>query len=429
MLAPWPVAGSDMSDLSAPAAAPSPSRTAAASAPPHAPLAVVMRGDAVESVHLGSVAVVDRDGRLLYAAGDPGFLTMTRSSLKPFQAMPFVAAEASSASAFSPPQVALLCASHSGEPRHVAAAADMLAKAGNARRRPAMRHAPAAASTRCAASRRRRRRIRRSRTTARASTAGCSPTASLCGLPKRDYLAYDHPLQQAIRARRRALHVDAGRRARRRDRRLLGAELCGSARPARAARSRASPRADDDAAYGRAPQVLADAMTRASGNGVGRAAAATSSSCAPDAATGWRRSAPKACRQSASAAPASASRSRSPTATGARCGPSSSRCSSSCGLLDARARASSGALVRAARCATTADSSPDGSCLVVVLDKVPLPAATSRLRRNNPAAMNLPSMPWSVDASVRRMALRVNSKAVPGCLELEAGRRTRRSAG
>jgi hypothetical protein len=59
----------------------------------HALLAVVTRGGAVDSLHMGSVAIVDRHGRLLHSAGDPAFPTMTRSTLKPFQAMPFVAAD------------------------------------------------------------------------------------------------------------------------------------------------------------------------------------------------------------------------------------------------------------------------------------------------------------------------------------------------
>ena len=56
------------------------------------PLVEILRGGIVESVHHGAVAVVDRDGRLLYAAGDPEMVTFTRSSLKPLQALPFVAA-------------------------------------------------------------------------------------------------------------------------------------------------------------------------------------------------------------------------------------------------------------------------------------------------------------------------------------------------
>jgi len=97
----------------------------------HVPLAVATRGPAVESIHYGSVAVVDRSGRLLYSAGEPHALTFTRSALKPVQALPFVAAGGVPKFGYSNAQVALLCASHSGEPRHVEAVADMLAKSGS----------------------------------------------------------------------------------------------------------------------------------------------------------------------------------------------------------------------------------------------------------------------------------------------------------
>lgn len=100
-------------------------------AAPHVPLATVTRGGALESVHVGSVAVVDRHGRLLFGAGDPSSLTFTRSALKPLQALPFVAGGGIERFRYSLPQVALLCASHSGERRHVEAVADMLARAGN----------------------------------------------------------------------------------------------------------------------------------------------------------------------------------------------------------------------------------------------------------------------------------------------------------
>jgi L-asparaginase II len=73
--------------------------------------------------------VVDRDGRLLYAAGDANYLTTTRSTLKPLQSLPFAAAGGIARFGLSSPQVALLCASHSGEPRHVAAAAEILRRA------------------------------------------------------------------------------------------------------------------------------------------------------------------------------------------------------------------------------------------------------------------------------------------------------------
>lgn len=99
---------------------------------PHVPLAVATRGGADESVHYGAVAVVDCDGRLLHAAGDPRASVFTRSTLKPLQALAFVRDGGVERFGFSEEQVALLCASHAGEPRHVAGVADMLARAGSA---------------------------------------------------------------------------------------------------------------------------------------------------------------------------------------------------------------------------------------------------------------------------------------------------------
>ncbi len=53
-------------------------------------LAKVYRGDTVESVHCGSVAVVDSEGKLIYSFGDPYFVTYLRSSAKPFQVIPLI---------------------------------------------------------------------------------------------------------------------------------------------------------------------------------------------------------------------------------------------------------------------------------------------------------------------------------------------------
>ena len=100
-------------------------------APPrHVPLAVVVRGEVPESIHYGSVAVTDIDGNLLHAAGDPEAAMFTRSSLKPFQAMPVLASGAADAFGYGPAELALMCASHSGEPRHVAVVGSMLERIG-----------------------------------------------------------------------------------------------------------------------------------------------------------------------------------------------------------------------------------------------------------------------------------------------------------
>jgi L-asparaginase II len=96
----------------------------------HVPLVEVTRGDDVECVHYGSVAVVDPRGELLYCAGDPHFLTFTRSSIKPFQAVPFLHADGPARFGFAPREIALLCASHSGEPIHAGIVQGMLQKIG-----------------------------------------------------------------------------------------------------------------------------------------------------------------------------------------------------------------------------------------------------------------------------------------------------------
>jgi len=95
-----------------------------------APLVEVTRGGWPESVHSGAVAVVDVQGRLLYHAGDPHLLTFTRSTLKPFQAIPFLQGGGAGRFGYTQRQFALLCASHSGEAMHVDAVRAMLHQAG-----------------------------------------------------------------------------------------------------------------------------------------------------------------------------------------------------------------------------------------------------------------------------------------------------------
>ena len=94
------------------------------------PLALVERDGRIESVHHGAVAVVDADGALVASAGAPDLWAFTRSALKPLQALPFVAAGGPEHFGLSPQQVALTCASHSGEAKHQVAVADLLRRAG-----------------------------------------------------------------------------------------------------------------------------------------------------------------------------------------------------------------------------------------------------------------------------------------------------------
>jgi L-asparaginase II len=105
-------------------------RIAAREIPRSAPLVAVTRGGKVESVHRGSVAVVAEDGELVAWTGAPRQHVWLRSSAKPFQLLPFLAAGGAERFALGSEEIALAAASHSGEPTHTRLAAAMLAKGG-----------------------------------------------------------------------------------------------------------------------------------------------------------------------------------------------------------------------------------------------------------------------------------------------------------
>src|SRR6266545_6416834 len=95
-----------------------------------APLVAFTRGPILESIHYGSVAVVDQQGRLVASVGDPERLTTLRSCAKPLQAMAVVESGAFDRFAGTSAELALIAASHSGEARHTAAVASMLERCG-----------------------------------------------------------------------------------------------------------------------------------------------------------------------------------------------------------------------------------------------------------------------------------------------------------
>lgn len=96
----------------------------------HPELVQVLRGGTLESFHRGALAIVDADGALRCAIGDIDRPVFPRSAVKVLQALPLVASGAADRFGLADEELALACASHGGEPRHTAAAASMLAKAG-----------------------------------------------------------------------------------------------------------------------------------------------------------------------------------------------------------------------------------------------------------------------------------------------------------
>jgi len=93
-------------------------------------LVEVLRGAIVESAHRGAVAVFDADGKAVLEIGDTSKPVFPRSAVKAIQALPLVETGAADAYGFGNRELALACASHSGEPEHVELARSMLARAG-----------------------------------------------------------------------------------------------------------------------------------------------------------------------------------------------------------------------------------------------------------------------------------------------------------
>lgn len=87
---------------------------------------VATRGAEIESRHRVHAAVVGADDALLATAHTPQLVSSWRSCAKPFQVMPLLESGGFDALRWGDDQLALACASHGGEPEHVAIAEAML---------------------------------------------------------------------------------------------------------------------------------------------------------------------------------------------------------------------------------------------------------------------------------------------------------------
>ncbi len=169
-----------------------------AKAPPI--LARVFRGPRVESAHRGMVAVVDERGTILDACGDADAPVFTRSAAKPFQAMPLLEASGEKEFHLGDDEIALICASHGGEPRHVRLAEAMLRKGGfrvadlECGAHPPMHEGSASALARRGAA------PTALHNNCSGKHAGMLLACRLLGLPAAGYADPGHPLQRRIRA-------------------------------------------------------------------------------------------------------------------------------------------------------------------------------------------------------------------------------------
>ena len=162
-------------------------------------LVEVLRGTLVESRHRGAVAVADAAGAMAFAIGDVAAPIFPRSAIKALQALPLVESGAADRYGFGDEELALACASHSGEPAHIAGVERMLAAAGldpSALRcgvhwpmSQTAAHALAKTGTASAL-----------HNNCSGKHAGFLCVAGAMGLDHADYWRPEHPVQRAVRA-------------------------------------------------------------------------------------------------------------------------------------------------------------------------------------------------------------------------------------
>ncbi len=94
-----------------------PGRTRKGSPPPV--LVEVIRGGTSESRHRGHIVQLDAAAKVVRAVGAPATEIVLRSTVKPFAAVALIESGAADDLALTPPELAVMCASHTGEDKHV----------------------------------------------------------------------------------------------------------------------------------------------------------------------------------------------------------------------------------------------------------------------------------------------------------------------
>lgn len=167
----------------------------------YAPLVELTRGGIVECVHFGAFAVVDAFGKLLCSAGDPELVTFPRSSMKPFQVLPFVEDGGLARFDLTDEELAIMCASHSGTDAHVAVLRSIHQKVGlQESDLQCGVHYPSDRAT-SDAMRMRGELPTPYRHNCSGKHSGMLAAARMWGLPTNNYLDLEHPVQQRIRER------------------------------------------------------------------------------------------------------------------------------------------------------------------------------------------------------------------------------------
>ncbi|OYT71765.1 MAG: L-asparaginase [Chloracidobacterium sp. CP2_5A] len=160
-------------------------------------LVEVSRGQAVESRHRGAVVAATATGEVLSAVGDSGQLCFLRSAAKPFQAIAVIRAGALERFRITAPELAVIAASHNGEPEHTDVVAGLLDRLGLTP--AALRCGVHPPFNRAAAKRLEGATLTALHNNCSGKHAGMLAACLTAGFPTDDYDDLAHPLQTAIR--------------------------------------------------------------------------------------------------------------------------------------------------------------------------------------------------------------------------------------
>ena len=160
----------------------------------------VTRGPMVESRHEGIAAVVKPDGTVVESWGDIDARILPRSANKPIQAMAFVESGAVEKFALGNEHIALACASHNGEKRHVETVRAWLGKVGLGESDLECGTHPPRLQASIEALVRENAQPTPAFNNCSGKHSGFLSTAVAYGEPTRGYIKYDHPVQRRLRA-------------------------------------------------------------------------------------------------------------------------------------------------------------------------------------------------------------------------------------
>ena len=94
------------------------------------PLVYEYRGDTLDLIHYGHIAIVDEKSRVIYSTGDHETIVFYRSASKPIQALPAMRHGLNREYGLTDEETVIFAGSHAGEPFHIAALESIFSKSG-----------------------------------------------------------------------------------------------------------------------------------------------------------------------------------------------------------------------------------------------------------------------------------------------------------